>query len=72
MEIDTFLLLEDIKSGKVEQPKGDGPKIPSKVPVIIERPEFLKSRAHVLCSDGHTRFLACRLMEGCTRLSPLL
>jgi prepilin-type processing-associated H-X9-DG protein len=58
MEIDTFLLLEDIKSGKAERPKGCGSKMPSEVPVVIEWPGLLKGGAHVLYADGHTRFLA--------------
>jgi prepilin-type processing-associated H-X9-DG protein len=58
MGIDFWLLREDIKSGKVEQPEGCSVMMPSEVPVIIERPGLLKGGAHVLYADGHTRFLA--------------
>lgn len=56
-EIDSRLFRDDIESGKIEQPKGDGTKPPSTVPVMIERPGLFKGGGHVVYADGHTRFL---------------
>lgn len=57
-EIDMWLFRDDIESGKIEQPKGDGTKpYFSTVPMMIERPGLFKGGGHVLYADGHVRFL---------------
>lgn len=57
-EIDSLLYMDDIKSGKIEPPEGDGTKPPSIVPVMIERPGLFEGGGHVTYADGGTYFLS--------------
>ena len=57
IEIDSLLFMDDVKSGKIEQPIGDSTKPPSIVPLMIERPGLFEGGGHVMYADGHVRFL---------------
>ena len=55
-QIDTWLFMDDVKSGKIELPVGDLMRPPSPVPVIIERRGLFEGGGHVTYADGHTYF----------------